>query len=213
MPSAPAPLDRARFAALWRRLGGLGSADPVFDALAAAWTEPGRAYHDATHLAACLAALHQARDEARRADEVEAALWFHDAVYDSRAADNEARSAEWAARALTEAGAPDGVAARVAALVLVTRHDAMPADADADARLIADLDLAILGASAEEFDRYERAIRAEYAWVPEPVYRRERSRVLEGFLKRDPLYLTASFRELESRARDNVRRALARLRP
>jgi predicted metal-dependent HD superfamily phosphohydrolase len=98
----------------------------------------------------------------------------------------------------------------VASLVLLTRHREHPADAEG--RLLCDIDLAILGQSEEEFDRYDQGIRLEYAWVPDIIYRRERATVLRGLLEREPLYATPFFRErFERPARANLRRALARL--
>jgi predicted metal-dependent HD superfamily phosphohydrolase len=199
-----------RFALLCRRLGAKGDAAPVATDLLRRWAEPGRAYHGHAHLRHCLARLDDTPGDGVDHDLVEAALWFHDAIYDPRATDNEARSAELARGALTGLGVPDKIAGRVAELVLLTRHGEAPDSAEG--QLLCDVDLSILGESAEEFDRYDQAIRREYAWVPEPIYRRERSAVLRGLLAREPLYATPRFRErYELAARDNLRRALARL--
>jgi predicted metal-dependent HD superfamily phosphohydrolase len=73
-----------------------------------------------------------------------------------------------------------------------------------------DIDLSILGYPVEAFDAYERDIRAEYAWVPEEAFRHGRRRILEGLLRRDPLFQTETFRRrFESSARANLRRVLA----
>jgi len=72
--------------------------------------------------------------------------------------------------------------------------------------------LAILGASAADYDRYARAIREEYAWVPEQDYRAGRRRILEGFLERERLfYMPPLFERLEMSARANLRREIERL--
>ena len=80
-----------------------------------------------------------------------------------------------------------------------------------DAALMCDIDLAILGAEPWRFDQYDAAIRREYEWVPEDVYRRERARVLAGFLERPRIYHTPYFHDiLEVQARVNLWRATAR---
>ncbi|MDE2184132.1 MAG: hypothetical protein KGJ78_14025 [Alphaproteobacteria bacterium] len=62
---------------------------------------------------------------------------------------------------LSEAGAEPAIAQSVRRLILATRHDAMPEEHDA--RAVVDIDLAILGAAAERYQRFEEEIRAEYA--------------------------------------------------
>lgn len=195
--------------ATWQALGVAPPGDQLFRQVLDRYTEPQRAYHDTSHLDDCLALLPSLRSEALHPAEVELALWFHDAVYDPRAPDNEHRSAEWARSASLEAGLPPEVAERIAALVLATRHDAAPDGADA--RVIADVDLAILAADPERFDQYERQIRQEYAWVPAPVFRRERRRILEGFLARTRIFHTGHLAAREAAARENLRRSIRRL--
>jgi predicted metal-dependent HD superfamily phosphohydrolase len=200
-----------RFGELLRRLGAEGDPQPLATAVLAAWAEPDRRYHDLDHLRDCLAELDGAPADGADRDRVEAALWFHDAIYDPRADDNEALSGEWARRALAELGVPSEVADDVARLVGLTRH-AGPTP-DPSGRLLCDIDLAILGRDPEAFDAYDRQIRQEYAWVAAPDFRAARTGVLAGLLARAPLYQTEHFRRrYETAARTNLARALERLR-
>lgn len=201
---------RDRFVALMRRLGATGDPSPLADAILTAWMEPARRYHGIAHLRDCLVQLEESSDSPTERDLVEAALWFHDAIYDPRAADNEERSADWARRALDGLGIPPAAGGEVARLVRLTRHDRPPDDPAG--RLICDIDLSILGRSPPEFDEYDRLIQAEYAWVPVTAYREGRRRVLTGFLRRRPLYLTEQFRRrYETAAHANLERALTAL--
>ncbi|MDF2467560.1 MAG: hypothetical protein K0Q43_5795 [Ramlibacter sp.] len=137
-------------------------------------------------------------------------MWFHDAFYDPKRDDNEGRSAQWARDSVLEAGLPAGIADRLHALVLATRHEAVPEDADA--QLLVDVDLAILGSDPARFDESDEQIRLEYAHVPEDKYRAGRRRVLGEFLARPRLYSTDYFySRYERQARENLSRTLARL--
>jgi predicted metal-dependent HD superfamily phosphohydrolase len=94
--------------------------------------------------------------------------------------------------------------------VLETRHGTTPHEADA--ALLCDIDLSILGRSPKVFDQFERQIRQEYAVVPEPIYRTGRSDILRRFLSRPTIYQTAWFRQrYENRARANLERLLTTL--
>lgn len=197
----------ASWARCWSALQARGDGQALRDQLIAAYREPQRHYHTLQHLSECLGLFAAHRDLAADAAEVEIALWFHDAVYQVRAGDNEDRSADWAAAALNGAGvAPDRVA-RVRELILATRHAAQPLGQDQT--LLTDIDLAILGAPRPRFEDYEAQVRAEYHWVPLWLFRRKRRDILAGFLARPSIYGTPSLRaRFETRARDNLARAL-----
>jgi predicted metal-dependent HD superfamily phosphohydrolase len=202
-PTQRRVLDQQRWSQLWSRLGAKRNSQIIFARMAAAYSQPERAYHNAEHIQDCLGELDQSSDLADHPDRIEAALWFHDVVYVPGAADNEEKSAELARTALAQAQVSRDTVDRVATLVLVTKHVTLPAAPDE--RLICDIDLAVLGREAKEFAAFEAKIRREYAWVPEPVYRRERSLVLSGFLRRPSIYQTDQFRaRYEARARDNL---------
>ena len=137
------------------------------------------------------------------------ALWFHDAIYQPKRNDNEDKSADWGAEVLARAGAPASVVDRFRGLVLATRHEAQPQSADA--RLLVDIDLSILGAEPARFDEYEAQVRKEYAHVPDLFFRMGRAKILKHFLARPAIYSTASFRDrFEARARTNLQRSLSK---
>ena len=103
------------------------------------------------------------------------------------------------------------IAQRVADLVLVTRHNARPMGADAC--VLVDIDLSILGRAPVAFEVYERQIREEYAWVPEPTFRQRRADILQSFLARRVIYETLLFQSrYEAQARQTLARSIARLR-
>ena len=193
----------------WSALGA--QPDPaLFDRLLAAYAEPHRRYHTQQHLQECVDHLQPALGLATHPGEVALALWFHDAVYALDRHDNEQQSADWARQAVLAAGGAPAVAGRIHALILATRHAALPATPDEG--LLVDIDLTILGAAPGRFDDYERQVREEYAAVPEALFRSRRQAILEGFLRRPSLFSAAFFRErLEAPARANLQRSLARL--
>lgn len=194
---------------LMQRLALPESAD-LHAQLCAAYAEPQRHYHTLTHIDHCLALFAECRTAAVRPDEIELAIWFHDAVYKPVSQKNEARSADWAARFLDAAGAGCAVTGRVRQLILATVH-AAPAN-EADEQLLVDVDLSILGADESDYADFEEAVREEYRWVPGPLYRRERRRILQSFLDRAPLYRTPVLRErFEARAHANLAAAIASL--
>jgi predicted metal-dependent HD superfamily phosphohydrolase len=180
----------------------------LFEKLAAAYDEPHRAYHTRAHLRDCFRMLDSSRIEPEDRPALELALWFHDAIYDTKASDNEARSADWAVAELSSLG--DAPRERIRGLILATQHDAAPESPDQE--LLLDVDLSILGAAEARFDAYEQAVRREFAWVPEAAYRAGRTRILAQFEERPVLFHTAHFRELlEAQARSNLRRSLTAL--
>ena len=201
----------ARFQAAWRQLGASDTGEDLYHRLIACYSEPHRKYHTVQHLNECFVHLDRVRSLAVHPDEVEVALWFHDAIYDTSKKDNEARSAAWARASLVAAGVSTEQADRIHGLIMSTMHHAAPADKDAE--VLVDVDLSILGAETARFDEYEIQIREEYSWVPESLYRASRRQVLEEFMRREFIYSTAPFRsEYDARARDNIARSLDRLR-
>jgi predicted metal-dependent HD superfamily phosphohydrolase len=158
--------DRSQLESRWRGLcaaaglTGTGDADEAGRWLLDAYGAANRAYHNLAHLAHCLAEFDAVRTRAADPAAAELGIWFHDSVYDPARADNEERSADWARGVLAYLGAGEALTADVAAIVLATRHAGPPPAEPADAALVADADLAILGQPPAAFEAFEQAIRA-----------------------------------------------------
>lgn len=179
----------------------------LYEQLLQAYSEPQRHYHTLQHLDECLQLQSESAHLAQRPAEIAMALWFHDAVYDVKAHDNEACSADWAVTALQSAGVGAEVQARVRALIMATEHTAAPLTGDA--ALLVDIDLAILAAAPARFAEYEQQIRQEYAWVLEDVFMEKRCAVLQSFMSRPHIYNITFFHQmLEAQARANLLKAL-----
>lgn len=186
------------------------SADLFFD-IQNAYSGSGRYYHNLNHLQHCFETLDDVMAKLPGTGSIELALWYHDFVYDPKAKDNEERSAEVALGHMLRLGFPREFGLQISSLVLATKHVSEPVTREA--KVLLDVDLAILGSSWEQFDAYEVAIRKEYGWVPEERFRFARAGVLRRFLERPWIYSTPEFRDSsqEGRARENLTRSLARL--
>jgi predicted metal-dependent HD superfamily phosphohydrolase len=183
--------------------------------LVAAYTAPGRHYHDLRHIEALNSLAAACAEDIADRDAVEAAIWFHDAVYDTRREDNEERSAVLAVERLSGAASAERIA-RIAAMIRATAGHAKPdysgGAASQDCALFLDMDLSILGSPEADFDAYEAAVRREYGWVTDAQWRQGRRAVLARFLSRPAIFATARFKAShEDAARRNLLRAIARL--
>ena len=189
----------------------LPDAPELRDAVAAAYADPSRGYHDTRHLAEVLDRLDElaGHGAAYDATPVLLAAWFHDAVYDGER-DAEERSAAWAEDALATV-APAPVVTEVARLVRLTETH-LPDDTDANGCALSDADLGILAAPRERYDEYVAAVRREYAHLEDAVFDAGRAEVLRGLAAKPQLFHTAYAREhWEAAARANVERELAGL--
>lgn len=201
--------DLNRWRQLWQSVGANGDAAPWYARLAAAYAEPQRHYHNQQHIAECLAEFDGARQLAQNPAAVEFALWFHDAVYDPKAADNEERSAAMARSCLEGASLP-ALASTVDALVVATKLHRT--ETGPDVGLMMDVDLSILGQGEERFAEYEAQIREEYCWVPVVVFKPKRAEILQRFLDRPRIYTTELFASrYEQTARGNLENSIRNL--
>jgi predicted metal-dependent HD superfamily phosphohydrolase len=198
-----------RWRQVWKRFG-VSAPNEIFQDLIARYSEPHRKYHTMQHLDECFDKLQEIRAAAVHPNEIELALWFHDAIYDVKRQDNEERSANWACSTALAAGLSISIAERVHALVMATRHDAMPNHVDE--QILVDVDLSILGAKPDRFDEYERQVREEYHWIPDLLFEAKRRRVLTQFLERSKIFNTEQFlNSYEAQARTNLERSIKKL--
>lgn len=201
---------RERFIRLWERLerraptGRRRSPGELHEELEQLYSEPGRHYHTMRHIVHCLATLDANATLADDRDAVELALWFHDAIYEAGAPDNEARSAELFLERSEGALAP-ALRERVAELVMATVH---PSRADSvDGGLISDVDLSGFALPRSAFLRDSVRVRREFADRDDAAFWPAQREFLDALTGRGPVFATPELRErLEQAARDNIDR-------
>lgn len=202
----------------WDRLVDACGWDPsaavaVRDDLLDRYRQPHRHYHTVDHVRSVLVALDELSQPAKPSTAARLAVWFHDAVYEGVAGDDEEASAVLAERQLAALGTPAGVVAAVAAMVRATaRHTQAASAVDHDTALVLDADLSILAAPEPDYDRYVEQVRREYSHVPSDRFTIGRQAVVAGLLGRERLFLSPGGEaRFESAARRNLSRELHQL--
>lgn len=197
---------------LFGRLGAQGKADVHFEELAKRYSEPHRKHHGISHISRCLEDLDIFKNHIFDVDSVEAAIWFHDAVYNPRREDNEDLSADLARKMLREMLLHELDIMKIINLIMATKHSLVSEGRQGDFRFVVDIDFADFGKPAEQFWEFETGIRQEYQWAEDVIYARGRMGFLRALLERDCVFLTVPFRErYEAKARGNIDRLMNHL--
>ena len=183
--------------------GGTQASVDCWAGLIGRWSEPHRRYHGIGHLTAVLLFVEEHTAHAADPDAVRLAVWYHDAIYDPRAGDNEERSAALAEKELAALGLPAERIGEVGRLVRLTASHAAE-DGDRNAELLNDADLLILASPKEAYVAYLNAVREEYAHLSDAEFRAGRAAVLDALLQLPRLYCLTALAPMEDAARQNM---------
>lgn len=171
------------------------------------YTADGRHYHTLRHIEGLLHLTEEHKTAVQQIDLLGFAVFYHDIIYSTTRSDNEARSAELAAKRLQELHVPEEEIKVVQEMILATKsHQRHRLE---DVNFMTDIDLAILGAEWEKYVEYSQQIRREYSLYPDLLYRKGRKKVLQHFLNQPAIYKIAIFQNrLEIQARQNLQQEL-----
>lgn len=165
-----------------------------------------RAYHNFSHIAYMLELLAiRCKNMSSVSRELIFSIFIHDYILDETRRDNEEMSFASMAEYLPKM-ADKSV---IEKCVLATKHDRF-GECNA-AKLIADLDLSILGSNSVNVLRaYQRNIRNEYKSVSNEEYQAKRRLFLQSLIDRKNIFQTEFFQNLmENQARENILAELA----
>src|SRR6185436_20999739 len=149
--------------------------DDLFQIIKEKYSEETRFYHNLSHVKTLLSLYASLNNQIQNHYVIQSAIWFHDVIYDTSRDDNESESAKIAAETLVQLNVNTETIELVKDLILATK-DHSGRNLSSDAKLFLDMDLAILGMNEEIYKEYSQAIRQEYAWVSEPIYRKGRKK-------------------------------------
>lgn len=187
----------------------------ALDALIEAYGEPGRYYHNATHMLMLLRLFARLRDVANDPVAVKIAIFFHDAIYHipmdpqyPPSRDNEERSVK-----LMNMQALNPQHKSLLKAAQIIRSTSTHAQGwDIDTRLMHDLDLSILASSRQRYARYEQEVRREYEVYPLALYTPARLGQMRAFIERRRIFTLPGLGAIwEARARNNLAWAIEHL--
>ena len=175
-----------------------------------AYQEPGRHYHNLTHLDNLVTELEPLKNEVNDWPILILSIAYHDIVYNTLGKNNEAKSADLAYGRLTALGLPETSREKCRQQILATRGHELSDDADTN--YFTDADLSILGCDSLSYERYAGQIRREYSFYPDLLYKPGRRKVLVKFLEMKSIFKTKHFRDkYEEQARTNLTAELKQL--
>lgn len=179
----------------------------LWNELHRSYSASGRYYHNLTHIETLLHLAEEHQNFIRQINLVRLAVFYHDIIYKTTRSDNEERSAALATDRLKELHVPEEEIEMVQEMILATKTHQQHQKADVN--FLVDFDLSILGADWDQYLAYSQQIRKEYSLYPDMLYNNGRKKVLQHFLNRPTIYLTALFQDkLERQARQNLQQEL-----
>jgi len=172
--------------------------DSLYEEIQNYHTEKHRHYHTLNHLIY----LYSILEEIKLNPVYEFAIFYHDIIYDVQKKDNEEQSALLAQKRLQALTVPTQIIEEVYELILATK---MHQSLQVTHHTFLDADLGILGTNLKNYKNYAQAVRKEYHIYDDQSYRKGRQKVLQHFLEKEPIYLTAYFQKhFEEQARSNL---------
>ncbi len=135
---------------------------------------------------------------------------YHDIIYNTLKNNNEEKSAQFAEERLTRLSIQSNRVQNCYNQILATKGHFLSESSDTN--YFTDADLAILGAAPETYQQYVSAIRKEYSFYPDFIYKKGRQKLLQHFIRMSFIYKTDHFRnKYEIQAKKNIQDELNRL--
>ena len=186
-----------------------GDAEHVFAVLDQNYSQPDRYYHTLDHIKASLTHLDNIREQSNQPDALEMAVWFHDAVYDSRATNNELQSAKLFARMAND-NALRRFIDTVQRLIMVTVHPSRPESRDEE--FMVDIDLLSFGLPWAQFIALGEFARQEFPHLSDREFDENELKFFELLADRPQFYFSDFFCDrYEAQARANLQKKIADL--
>jgi len=182
-----------------------------------------RHYHNKSHIEDCQAELKQIiADDAKLLDLYEIAIisfaiYYHDIVMLYQ---NYVCSCEWLSTQRSEydclrLGIDSNVQRDARLLILATELSRQTTQlflTSSKQKIIADIDISVFGKNMQDLLEVEQQIRQEHFYVPNDLYIKERTKILQSFLDRPHVYHTPYFCEkYEKIAIDNLKELIISL--
>lgn len=200
------------FCSLWQRCQhnapGDNTGAGIHRRLLLAYSEPQRVYHTLKHIESCFKIFQDVVHLAKNADALALAIWFHDAIYDIDADDNEQRSADWFLQE-TDGIFDDSLRDLVYRHILATMHCGTDIK-DHDSQIMVDIDLSSFAKPWPEFLRDSEDVRAEKPGMPDKKFYPKQCG-FQQFLLEQPRFFQSDYfyRNYEKQARQNLTRFMA----
>jgi len=199
-------INLSSFQPLWQRNLQTGASDnsrTIHQQLIQAYNEPGRFYHTPKHIECCLGLFEDIKEFADNADALALAIWFHDAIYEPGAIDNEQRSADWFMNESRNTF-DDDFRDIVYAHIMATQH--LDAEVkDHDSRLMIDIDLSSFGMPWSVFLRDSENVRKESPLLTDVEFYPKQCAFSQTLLQKPRFFQSEYFFEHhEAQARQNL---------
>jgi predicted metal-dependent HD superfamily phosphohydrolase len=174
---------RGAWSDLTSKLGiPFGQGDAVGAQLVTAYADADRHYHNLAHVQMVLERVSALAAKSADRPALEAAAWFHDAIYNPQSTTNEADSAALMRSLLAPLGVEPNLLDRIASFI---ERTAKPSGAvDASERALMDADFSILGETTEVYGAYAADVRQEYHHLSDDQFRQGRADFLRRLAER-----------------------------